>query len=298
VNEAGTPARIEKTPARVCLRAPQRYLRRAMWRTTLTTGSLALAVAALGLGDVGVARAGDKPKFTLAALPYQPVWCAEEMEPLGREVCHVPGTPSPDGRRTLVIFLHGVIAKNTMWQWLQERVFGRVAKELHFDAIFPQAPRVGRDGAGGFAWPGLVKGEGEGEQALVDGWLAAKQKLEEKNGRPFDEVYVAGFSSGAYFATQLALHAKLAIDGYIVMAGGAPSDPSAEATGAKRVPVFIGVCARDNASAPAARQLGTLLRGKSWPVRVDEQPFGHGVSDVHVAHALAWFRARRAPAAK
>jgi len=122
----------------------------------------------------------------------------------------------------------------------------------------------------------------------------AKQKLEEKNGHPFDEVYVAGFSSGAYFAAQLALHAKLAIDGYIVMAGGAPSAPSADATGSKRVPVFVGVCAHDHASAPAARELGQLLRRQGWPVRIDEQPFGHGVSDVHIAHALGWFRARRA----
>jgi predicted esterase len=184
-----------------------------------------------------------------------------------------------------------------MWQWLQERGIGRVAKELHFDAIVPQAPRVGLHGAGGFAWPGLVKGSDEDEQALVDGWLAAKRKLEEKNGYAFDEVYVAGFSSGAYFAAQLALHAKLAIDGYIVMAGGAPAEPSAEATGSKRVPVFVGVCSRDRASAPAARELGYLLRGRGWPVRIDEQPFGHGVSDVHVAHALAWFRARRAQSA-
>jgi predicted esterase len=181
-----------------------------------------------------------------------------------------------------------------MWQWLQERGIGRVAKELHFDAIVPQAPRVGPNGAGGFAWPGLVKSDNEDEQALVDGWLAAKQKLEEKNGYAFDEVYVAGFSSGAYFAAQLALHAKLAIDGYIVMAGGAPAEPSPEATGSKRVPVFVGVCARDHASAPAARELGAVLRVRGWPVRVDEQQFGHGVSDIHVARALAWFRARRA----
>ena len=272
-----------------------------MSRTTLTRGSLALIAAlatALVVGDVGASRAADKPKLTLATLSYQPVWCGEETEALGQDVCHVRGTPAADGRRTLVIFLHGVIAKNSMWQWFQERMIGRVAKELHFDAMFPQAPPVGRNGAGGFAWPGLVKGDGADEQALVDGWLAAKQKLEEKNGRPFDEVYVAGFSSGAYFAAQLALHAKLAIDGYIVMAGGAPSEPSAEATGSKRVPVFVGVCASDRASAPAARELGQLLRAKSWPVRIDEQPFGHGVSDVHVAHALAWFRARRVAAAK
>jgi predicted esterase len=252
-----------------------------------------LALGACCIGHTRTASASDKAKFTLATLSYQPAWCAEEMDPLTDDVCHVPGTPAPDGRRTLVIFLHGVIAKNTMWQWLQERGIGRIAKELHFEAIVPQAPRVGPNGAGGFAWPGLVKSDGADDQALTNGWLSAKQKLEEKNGRPFDEVYVAGFSSGAYFAAQLALHARLDVDGYIVMAGGAPSTPSAEATGTKRVPLFVGVCSRDRPSAPAARELGHLLAGRGWPVRIDEQPVGHGVSVVHVARALAWFRALR-----
>jgi predicted esterase len=264
-----------------------------MPQARVTQGAVALAFAAGLIGDARTANASDKAKFTLATLSYQPVWCAEEMDPLTDSVCHVPGTPAQDGRQTLVIFLHGVIAKNTMWQWLQERGIGRVAKELHFDAIVPRAPRVGPNGAGGFAWPGLVKSDGALEQALIDEWLSAKEKLEERNGRPFDEVYVAGFSSGAYFAAQLALRARLAIDGYIVMAGGAPAAPSAEAIGSKRVPVFVGVCSRDTPSAPAARELGHLLSGRGWPVRIDEQPVGHGVSDVHVAHALAWFRARR-----
>src|SRR5262245_19157624 len=168
-----------------------------MLRTKLARSSLALVAAAFVLGDACAVSASDKTKFTLATLPYQPAWCAEEMEPLGDEVCHVRGTPAADGRHTLVIFLHGVIAKNTMWQWLQERGIGRVAKELHFDAIVPQAPRVGRNGAGGFAWPGLAGGEND--RAIVDKWLAARRVLEEKNGYAFDEVYVAGFSSGAYF---------------------------------------------------------------------------------------------------
>src|SRR5437763_3489051 len=106
-------------------------------------------VALVGLAAFGArdAHADDKgktaEKFTLATLSYQPVWCAAELDPIGEDVCHAPGTPAADGRRTLVMFLHGVIAKNTMWQWLQERGISRIAKELHFEAIVPQAPRVG-----------------------------------------------------------------------------------------------------------------------------------------------------------
>lgn len=264
-----------------------------MTRPKYAAAGLAVLVAAAVSAHAPSASAQKgfgKEKFTLATLPYQPAWCASEMDPIGDDVCHLPGSPSADGRRTLVIFLHGVIAKNTMWQWLQERGMARIARELHFEAIVPQAPRVGPNGAGGFAWPGLSRAVEDRDQALVDGWLAAKQKLEERNGRPFDEVYVVGFSSGAYFATALALRAKVDVDGFVVLAGGSPGAPSPEATGNRRVPVFVGVCSKDHASAPEARALGHELRGQGWPVRVDEQPVGHGVSDLHVAHALGWFR--------
>jgi len=212
------------------------------------------------------------------------------MDPLTADVCHVAGTPAPDGRRTLVIFLHGVIAKNTMWQWLQERGIARSAKQLHFEAIVPQAPRVGPNGAGGFAWPGLAaRGaqKGPGEEELLGEWTSARRMLEQRSGHPFDEVYVVGFSSGAYFATSLALRARLDVDGYVVLAGGSPGAIHADA---RHTPVFVGVCARDAASAPEARELGSLLAARGWPARVDEQPVGHGVSDVHMAHALAWLR--------
>ena len=245
----------------------------------------------LVLACVGAARdAGSAPeeKFTLATLAYQPAWCAPEMDPLTPDVCHVTGTPDPDGRRTLVIFLHGVIAKNTLWQWLQERGIARSAKLLHFVAIVPRAPRVGPGGAGGFAWPGLALQKGVDEGALVDEWAAARRMLEERNGAPFDEVYVVGFSSGAYFATSLALRARLDVDGYVVLAGGAPGASSVEPD--RRAPVFIGVCARDRASAPEARQLGRDLAARGWPSRIDEEPVGHGVNDVHVVHAFKWLR--------
>jgi predicted esterase len=251
--------------------------------------AVALVLAAPFVGQATPARA---QKFTLATLSYQPAWCAPEMDPLADDVCHIEGTPAPDGRRTLVIFLHGVIAKNTMWQWLQERGIARSAKQLHFEAIVPQAPRVGPKGAGGFAWPGGLgpSKKGPDEDALLEGWAHARRMLEERSGRPFDEVYVVGFSSGAYFATSLALRARLDVDGYILLAGGSPGSPGPDA---RPAPVFVGVCEQDHASAPEARQLGHLLLSHGWPARIDEQPVGHGVSDVHMAHALGWFRGRR-----
>ena len=99
---------------------------------------------------------------------------------------------------------------------------------------------------------------------MLDEWARARRTLEERSGHPFDEVYVVGFSSGAYFATSLALRAKLDVDGYVVLAGGAPTAPSADAS--RHVPVFVGVCARDAASAPeAARARGTCSKGRAGP---------------------------------
>jgi predicted esterase len=224
----------------------------------------------------------------------QPAWCAPELDPLSSDVCHIPGTPSPDGRRTLVIFLHGLIAKNTTWQWLQERGIARSAKQLHFEVIVPQAPPVGVNGSGGFAWPGGGGTSGEStEHQLLEGWRAARATLEARNGRAFDEVFVVGFSSGAYFAASLALRSKLDVQGYVTLAGGAARHGASEGT--RRVPVFVGVSAADRQTAPGARALGALLASAHWPSRVDEQPVGHMVSDVHMAHALGWLRSTARP---
>jgi hypothetical protein len=77
----------------------------------------------------------------------------------------------------------------------------------------------------------------------------------------------------------------------VVLAGGAPGDAKGASLGpARRKPVYVGVCANDHASAPAARALGQLLGARGWPSRIDEQPVGHEASDAHVGRALAWLR--------
>src|ERR1700722_2993356 len=93
--------------------------------------------------------------------PAEPAWCAAEVEPLGDGVCHVMGTAHGD-RHTLVIFLHGAIAKGTTWQWTQERALLRQAKQSGFEAIFPRAPL----GPKGYLWPGSVKAQEASEDEL------------------------------------------------------------------------------------------------------------------------------------
>lgn len=237
--------------------------------------------------------------FTLATLDHQPAWCAPEMDAIADDVCHVAGSPAPDGRRTLVVYLHGVIPENTMWQWLQERAFARMAKELHVDALVPRAPLSGTAGAQRFAWPALGGRAAVDVQTLVKGWVDARRALEARDGRPYDEVYVVGFSSGAYLASALATRgAPMDVDGYVALAGGAIVAPAAPDADLRRAPLFVGVCADDATSATDARELGRSLRARGFAVRIDEQRVGHGLSHAHVAHALGWFRATRARAAQ
>ncbi len=242
---------------------------------------LVLSIAVPLCGDAVTASAEPA-----AAKSAPSPWCAPEVETLPGGVCHIDGRR--EGRRTLVIFLHGLVAKGTTWQWTQHRAMARNAKQLGFAAIMPAAPTVGRGGSGGYAWQGATSNEIE--QGLIDQWSAARRLLEARNGHPFDEVFVLGFSSGAYYATSLALRGRLDVQGYALFAGGSASSPPA-ATVSRRAPIFVGVCAQNPATAEGARALGQALGAWKWPSQVDEQPIGHMFGDVHVAHALAYLRA-------
>jgi len=187
-----------------------------------------------------------------------------------------------------VVFLHGMIAKDVDWQWLQERALTRQAKASKFEAIFAKAPL----GAGGYIWPGTKDAQEANEQSLIDGWNDAKAYLEKKNGK-YDEVFLMGFSSGAYFTSSLALRGRTQqFDGYAVFAGGAGFGAAPDV--ANKVPVYVGVCADDRQTADHSRAFGSVLNAKGWPNRIDEQKVGHMFSDIHVAHALTYLRAATA----
>jgi predicted esterase len=251
-----------------------RRLRIAAW---LAAGSVVTpgVAAAVGAGEAG-----------------SPAWCAPEVKQVTDGVCHVDGGQRGD-RRVLVVFLHGAIAKGTTWQWTQERALLRQSKEAHFEAIFPRAPL----GPSGYVWPGSVKAQEEIEDELVGGWRAAQAELERQSGRPYDDVFVMGFSRGAYFASSLALRGKLGADGYAVFAGGAAYSPRPRpnagdlaAAAPHATPVFVGVCADDGQTADDSRSLASALAARGWPHRVDEEPVGHMFSDVHVVHAMSYLR--------
>ncbi len=242
-----------------------------------------LAALALVSAHASAAPREEKAKSSTS----QPGWCAPEYDALSDGVCHV-GTTDGEARRTLVVFLHGAIAQNVTWQHVQEKALARQAKQSHFEAILPRAPLT----PGGYVWPGGGGGPAtqEEEDRMIASWTHARHTLEARNGRPFDDVFVMGFSSGAYFVSSLALRGKLKVDGYAAFAGGT-SYSSGDAP-ARKPPVFVGVCAEDSQTAGHSRAFGAALAARGFPHRIDEQPIGHMFGDVHVAHAVAWLRAQ------
>ena len=252
-----------------------------MHRTALMLLGLLTSCASLAVG--GTARADSPARASGDAQPRP--WCAAETEALGSDVCFLDGGASAAPRRTLVVFLHGAVAKNTTWQHNHQRGLLGLAKGNHVDVIFPKAPLSDQ----GYVWQGPLVSDPAAETRLVAEWMAARRALEQRAGRPYDEVFLMGFSSGAYYASSLAMRGRLDVDGYAVMAGGGAGAPP-RAPVQKWAPVFVGVCANDATSADNSRSFAAALQVAGIPRAVNEQPIGHGMSHMHFAYALGYLR--------
>jgi predicted esterase len=102
-----------------------------------------------------------------------------------------------------------------------------------------------------------------------------------------------GFSSGAYFASSLAMRGRLDdVDGYAVFAGG-QSLGGKPAVNHHFVPVFVGVCADDPSTAGHSRAFAGALAANGISRSVLEQHVGHGLSHVHFNSALTYLRYMR-----
>ncbi|MDB4933297.1 MAG: hypothetical protein JWP87_269 [Labilithrix sp.] len=226
------------------------------------------------------ARPGDAPAD---AKP----WCGSDVTTLSDHVCYVDGngSTSTTTRRTLVIYLHGVLAKTPGFQYVQQRWMAQEAKSNGFTLLMPTAPDEGAL----YAWPGTAKALKEKEGAILDTIQKSRAELEKRAGAKFDETFIVGFSSGAYYASSLATRGAIDVDGYIVLAGGgAWMKPGEEPV--TRAPVFVGVSAADQGSAAHSRGFANMLASAHWPLRVETRNTGHGVDRAFMAHGLSWLR--------
>ena len=103
-----------------------------------STWSSRLILAASIVGALALAPARSEAKPAKASGPSP--WCAPEVETLPGNVCYLDGNSKNASRRTLVIFLHGAIAKNTNWSQNHERMMLRVAKATNIEILCPQSP--------------------------------------------------------------------------------------------------------------------------------------------------------------
>lgn len=226
-------------------------------------------------------------------------WCAPELEALDGDVCFFAAKAKPGvKRRTLVIFLHGWVQDGLAWQHAQQRAIVRGARRHGFSVITPRG-RAGASTRGGpqtVSWPTSPKMQARYESALLAEWRAAREAIEARQGAAFDEVFVTGFSNGAYYASSLAMRGRLDVDGYAMFAGGSAYAPRAPKD--KRAPIFLGICSRDSTK-KRARQLDKQLRRARWPHRTETRKVGHTMADAHLDHAIGYLRAqakqRRAP---
>lgn len=213
------------------------------------------------------------------------------MTTLSDHVCYVDGTTttSTASRRTLVIYLHGVLAKTPGFQYVQQRWMAQEAKANGFTLLMPTAP----DRGASFAWPGTDKALKENEAPILETIQRSRAELERRAGVKFDETFIVGFSSGAYYASSLAVRGAVDVDGYIVLAGGGAWMRPARET-ATRSPVFVGVSAADRGSAAHSRGFASMLASAHWPLRMETRNTGHGVDRAFMAHGLAWLRGLKA----
>ncbi|HSO36026.1 MAG TPA: hypothetical protein VLT33_26040 [Labilithrix sp.] len=246
---------------------------------------LALATAcSLSASFEGLANA-DEPKGKPASKP----WCSPEVTELSDHVCFFDGGAPEDGRHTLVVYLHGALAMTPGFQYMQQGAMALHAKRHHFTVLIPTAPS---DGVG-YVWPTSQTAQKDQEPGILAGLKKARADVEKRVGHKFDETFVVGFSSVAYYGSSLAVRSALDVDGYIVLAGGSSWVRNDKAAG-RRAPVFVGVSAADPQTAAHSRAFGGSLATMGWPAKVEERNAGHMVDWTFMAHGIAWLREKKA----
>lgn len=259
-------------------------------RTRATIAALALLAAATASGEAGAKgpRKGKGSKKARVVASGPTPWCAPEVSELSDHTCWFDGGTPADGRRTLVVYLHGVYAASPGFQHLQQKALALHAKMHHFTLLLPTAPRT----EGGYAWPGSAERQKVEEAAVLEDIARSKAALERRLGKRFDETFVVGFSSGAYYASSLAIRSALDVDGYVVLAGGSSWVRPTHDGKKRRAPVFVGVSAKDKQTAGHSRALAGALAALGWPRKVEERSAGHEVDWTFMAHGIAWLRAQ------
>jgi len=259
----------------------------------LATCAFAVPANAKNAGNAGKTKsakhASSKPSSSNeGAKP----WCAPEVTELEEHVCYFDGgdPENADGRHTLVIYLHGSLATTPGFAWLQQRSMAHYAKRHGFTVLLPTSPLTAA--GNGYLWPTSIPAQREHEAKVLADIQRQRKDLARRVGHDFDETFVVGFSSGAYYGSGVAVRGALDdIDGYVILAGGASPGQHLAST-KNRAPIFVGVSASDRQTADDSRHYAHALAALGWPHRVEERPAGHTVDPTFLSQALSWLRSK------
>ncbi len=219
-------------------------------------------------------------------------WCKEGFADLDDGSCYL--VPERVGEpRSLLIYLHGVIAPQGDTQRIVQGIVASHARSRGYVAYMPR----GRRGIGPgptkdwWSWPTTAEHHRRHAAAMVQRWNEAKSSLERLTGAPFARTWLAGSSNGAFFATVLALNGEFEADGFGAMSGGSREGRSvARSRAQRRAPFYVGYGTYDDLK-PHPISLGELLREAGWPHRVAVHPTGHGAREVYLEEAVDFWSA-------
>jgi predicted esterase len=146
-----------------------------------------------------------------------------------------------------------------------------------------------------WTWPTAAAAQKTLEDALIAEWSDARAELEKRAGKPFDRVFVLGFSNGAYYAASLAVRDRIKADGYALFAGGSGAKhlKQAGATTSRRAPIYVGWGDRDR-DRRDQEKLGKMLRELGWPSKArGRKGVGHVMTDAQVDEAITFLMASK-----
>ncbi len=219
-------------------------------------------------------------------------WCTEGLEAMDDGTCFVVPESGVRSPRTLLIYLHGVIAPSGQPQAFVQGIVRDDARARGYVALVPRGVRgIGPPKTHDWwAWPTDASAYAAHAKTMVEGWLARKRAIEEALGAPFERTYLAGSSNGAYFVTILALRGDITVDGFAAISGGARGGRLVSQLPAERPPFFVGDGSLDEARGDPVGLAG-FLEEAGWPHRRVEHRVPHGLRDVYLEDAFSYWQA-------
>jgi predicted esterase len=200
--------------------------------------------------------------------------------------------PAEGSPSRLLVYLSGIVpptARSPQKEKVQ-RVVAAAARRAGAAVLLPRGRRgIGpTDAKDWWAWPTSAAAYETYARTMTSEWQAARATLETALGRPFERVYLAGSSSGAYFVAALAFAGAIDVDGFAAASGGATASFGGRNAGAPKRPFYVGYATGDPTNG-GPKALGAFLATAGWPARVFAHPGGHGAREEYLDEAFAFW---------